>query len=146
MLDDLAWFPLAAPCMRRHYGPWRSPRGPYPRYRKTQYLGSALFLERPRARIERATSRHYMIYQQNAEVVNLQAFAGGVGATYRFSMFVAREHPLQRARPGAGVDGVVLGHTTPGGVAANVRKTTDPSDLERLYRRPFSFFSWQVMQ
>src|ERR1700683_2613205 len=114
MLDDLAWFPLAAPCMRRHYGPWRSPRGPYPRYRKTQYLGSALFLERPRARIERATSRHYMIYQQNAEVVNLQAFAGGVGATYRFSMFVAREHPLQRARPGAGVDGVVLGHTTLG--------------------------------
>src|ERR1700734_2194519 len=96
MLDDLAWFPLAAPCMRCEHRPWNHPCGPHPRYRKTQYRGSARFLERPRTRIERGTIRQYIIYQQNAEVVNLQALAGGVGATCRFPTIVSRWHQLRR--------------------------------------------------
>jgi hypothetical protein len=273
MLDDLAWFPLTAPCMRCHRGPSNHPCGPYSRYRRTHYRGSARFLKRPGAPINRGTSRQYIIYQQNAEVVNLQALVGGVGATYRFRAFAAGSHRLRRARPAAGqqialelqsetprqrprdqfglvmtplalavaaerrrddhvrapllrltldqfrlprcepvaqarefvilqqqdasmhpkrprhfpqsvprrwpapgrrsgtggktrptrvrqarlstswvisgcdVNAVVSGHTTPRGVAANIHKTADARDLQRLaYSRPFSFFSWQVMQ
>jgi len=43
--------------------------------------------------------------------------------------------------------GAVGRHTTPRGRVAKIRQTTDAMDLRRLtYSRPFSFFSWQVMQ
>ena len=87
--------------MRCKHEPWNHPCGPHPRYRKTQYRGSGRFLERPRTRIERGTRRQYIIYQHNAEVVNLQALASGVGATLRFLMFAAGWNP-QRARSVAG--------------------------------------------
>ena len=93
-----AWFRPASEASCRRNGPGTI--GPE-RTRPTvnpEDRGGASFLQRAGAGIERGTSRQYIIYQQDAQVVNLQAFARRVGATYRLPMLAAREHQLRRTR------------------------------------------------
>ncbi len=84
------WFRLASRCACRRYGPWNHGHGADPRHRKSEHRGGASFLQGARTGIERRASRQYIIYQQDAEVVNLQAFAGRVGATDGFPMLASR--------------------------------------------------------
>ena len=51
----------------------RLPTGNQPGHGKSQHLRGTRLLERPCAGIQRRASRHYIIYQQNAQVVNLCA-------------------------------------------------------------------------
>jgi hypothetical protein len=85
-----AWFRVAARHPSRRNGPGNHGYGADPRHRKSQYRGGASFLQGTRTGIERRASRQYIIYQQDAEVVNLQALARGVGATYGLPVFAAR--------------------------------------------------------
>jgi hypothetical protein len=81
MLLMPAWFRLASQSACRRNGPWNSRSGADPCRRKPEDRGGACFLQGARAGIERRASRPYIIYQQDAQVVNLQTFARRVGAT-----------------------------------------------------------------
>ena len=77
------------------------PSGEHPCHRQPQNRCRASLLKRPRTGVKRRAGRQYIIYQQNAEVVNSGALASGVGATYRLPSLGPGEHQLGRPRPGA---------------------------------------------